>query len=403
MAEAARTRTATISRGRALRALSEDPDIVPRRLFTVLLPLHQVLAYGEGRPAESYETIEWFIVRAIKYGAVRTIADLCAFYNLDEPLVHRYVAGLTTLTHLVPDAEGKLALTDLGLESLQIERRIELPVQSVRTLYFDAYTCQPLLRHHYELQFIKPADLAREGKDDHDRVLFSFAPWRDEALQKLADRHDRADYNVPGEIQKMQRLALGRAFLRMHIAEVLHARDGIQRRVYLNKRWSDTFFEQLFAQHPGILAPIFEDESTTADTIRKSFDQQGWPRAYELHFDQRRGWRALVTRGWLHETKDPAEWALALGEYRIVHTHCVQVWSLDQALRLDAACNKIVAKLEDTNNDITPADTLRIIATIASKLEVDRPDVKLLVERSRRQSAGCAEACLVQLLAPRPA
>jgi hypothetical protein len=81
----------------------------------------------------------------------------------------------------------------------------------------------------------------------------------------------------------------------------------------------------------------------------------------------------------------------------------VQVWSLDQALRLDAACNKIVAKLEDTNNDITPADTLRIIATIASKLEVDRPDVKLLVERSRRQSAGCAEACLVQLLAPRPA
>jgi len=189
----------------------------------------------------------------------------------------------------------------------------------------------------------------------------------------------------------------------MHIAEVLHARDGIQRRVYLNKRWSDAFFEQLFAQHPGILAPIFEDESTTADTIRKSFDQQGWPRAYELHFDQRRGWRALVTRGWLHETKDPAEWALALGEYRIVHTHCVQVWSLDQALRLDAACNKIVAKLEDTNNDITPADTLRIIATIASKLEVDRPDVKLLVERSRRQSAGCAEASLVQLLAPRPA
>jgi len=103
---------------RALDGLSRTPGLSPRRLYTVMYPLHRVSVRGRERRGEDFDELEWFLIRAIAHAGLDSVPALCDFYGLDERLVELVVGALQSAGHLDRGGDGRLALTGLGRESL---------------------------------------------------------------------------------------------------------------------------------------------------------------------------------------------------------------------------------------------------------------------------------------------
>ncbi|HHS96325.1 MAG TPA: hypothetical protein ENK08_00260 [Chloroflexi bacterium] len=372
---------------KALERLAETPGLVPRRLFRVMFPLHRVRVRGQERRAEDFEELEWFVIRAIGYGRLDTVPALQSFFGLDERMVRYVVDGLKAIGHLLEDGEGRLTLTRLGRDSLLDERRYEVH-ESHQILYFDAFTCHPLPRLHYRLRFLTPGEL-----EERDRALYSFEPWRPEALEELAHRPDRAEYNVPDEVQTLEALEVGTAYLPMYIVEAYHHSEGSLLRVFSNVRGRrDTFFESLLSSHPEIVAPLLEDprppERTIAEALTKGKRVQG---AYRLEQTPAGGWRVVISDGGKEEGQADGTLRLTdLGEYLLVADYCVQIWSEDAAVRFQAACLKALEKLEYIRRDLSPDQVQHLVQAIFSTLAVSPPTVGALITMAREQGKGQA-------------
>jgi hypothetical protein len=372
---------------RALETLAEEPDLYPRRLFTAMFPLFQVRVRGQERRAEDYEELEWFIARAIGYAKVGSVTALRDFYGLDEQLVRDIVEVLKSIGHLVEREDHRLMLTRLGRESLAEERRYEM-YESEQILYFDAYTCRPLPRSHYRLRFFASGELR-----DEDRALYSFEPWRSEALDELARRPDRAEYHVRDEVQTLEALGVGSAYLPMHIVEA--ARQGGEQtlRVFTNVRGRrDLFFESLLEKHPEIVAPLLDDHRLPQQVIGHGLAGMGLSKgSYRLNRAASGEWRVTVPEYWVKSRRpDGVERLADLGEYVFAASYCVRVWSDDPDLRYRAACVRLLDRLEHIRRELAPAEVRRHIDGIFTGLEVRAADVETLMEIARDRGLGRA-------------
>lgn len=376
---------------KALEPLTETSDLVPHRLFYVMFPFHRVTVRGQERRAEDYEELEWFIARAVGHGQLDTVPALQSFYGLDARMVRYIVDGLKAVGHLLEDGDGHLTLTRLGWDSLLDERRYEI-YESLQVLYFDGFTCHPLPRTHYRLRFFLPSELG-----ERDRALYSFEPWRPEALEALARRPDRALYNVPDEVQSLKALEVAGAYLPIYIVEA-HSRDeGKVLRVFSNVRgWQDTFLEGLLHSRPKILSPLLDDPRPPKRTIAEALEKRGLARGiHRLDRTPAGGWRVVVSDSWMGEGSEGR--LEDLGEYILVADYCVQIWSEDGSLRFQAACLKVLDKLEHIRQELSPDRILRLIRTAFSTLAVSPPKVDTLIEMAREQGKGQALEHLIRV------
>ncbi|MCL4301651.1 MAG: hypothetical protein KJ077_38475 [Anaerolineae bacterium] len=371
----------------ALETVAEETDLFPRRLFTVMFPLYQVNVRGHERRAENYEELEWFFMRAIGYAQVQSVRALQDFYGLDEQSVRYIVEVLKTIGHLTEAGNGHLTLTLLGQESLAAERRYEA-YESRQVLYFDAFTCHPLPETHYGLKFLAPSEL-----EDKDKALFSFDAWKPEVLDNLAKRPDKAKYNVPDEVRKLDELHVGLAYLPMHIIEAVYHHKEQTFRVFTNVRGQrDEFFKSLFEKHPRILAPLLEDKRAPQEVMGYGLTGIGLSKgSYRLEYAPTGEWRVKVPRNWIMSKRPDGALRLAdLGEFILAVDYCVRVWSDDTGLRYQAACQKLLDKLEHTHGDPSPIRIQRHIDSVFNGLEVPVAEIASLLKMAQERKMGRA-------------
>ena len=372
---------------RALETLADEPGLYPRRLFTTMFPLYRVTVRGQGRRAENYEELEWFIMRAIGYARLESVPALHNFYGLDEQLVSSVVEVLKLIGHVNEAEDGRLALTRLGQESLADEWRYEV-YENRQLLYFDAYTCHPLPDSHYSLDFFTPGQL----RDEH-QALYSFEVWRPEVLNELARRPDRSKYNVPDEVQKLEPLDTDSVYLPMHVVEAVRQKDGQVLRVFTNlRRRRDAFFQSILEKNTSILAPLLDDRRSAQEVIERGLEGVDLPRgSYRLEHGPNGEWRVVVPRRWVGGTRpDGVERLADVGEYILAASYCVRVWSDDSNLRYRAACNRLLSRLQYIHRDLTSSEVRQHIKGIFTTIEVPIPELDRLLRMAREQGLGQA-------------
>jgi len=381
----------------ALEKIADEPDLYPRRLFTVMHPLFQVSVRGHERRGEDYEELEWFIIRAVGSTQLESITALKEFYGLDEQIVRHIVDVLKTIGHLTVGIDGHLALTPLGKESLVAKRRYE-EYESRQLLYFDAYTCHPLPSTHYGPDFLDPAELR-----DEDKALYSFEPWQPDVLENLAKRPDRAEYNIPEEVQKLEQLdssPVSSAYIPMHIVEVIHrGNNGL--RVFSNIRGRrDDFFRSLLENHPSILRPLLDDHRPPQEVIGYGLAGMKLPKgSYKLERAPDGEWRVIVPERWAKGKRpDGAKRLADLGEYVRAADYCVRLWSDSRDLRYEAACYRVLNKLEHIYGEPSPNKVSHHVNSIFKGLEAPIAEVKALLKMAQEQGMGGAQERLESLL-----
>ncbi|WUI01558.1 hypothetical protein OHR68_06980 [Spirillospora sp. NBC_00431] len=115
------------------------------RIYHLLLPVWGVEIRATVTEAEPYDLIDYYLERGIRACALDTTAELADLFSLDEVLVDRALRVLARIGH-VGDDEGWVALTEIGLRSVQDRWRYTVRVLDRRELYFDGICSQPLPR-----------------------------------------------------------------------------------------------------------------------------------------------------------------------------------------------------------------------------------------------------------------
>jgi hypothetical protein len=297
------------------------------------------------------------------------------------------VEALKLVGHLVETEDGWLALTKLGEESLADEQRYEI-YENRQILYFDAYTSYPLPSIHYRLVLFSPGEL----RDEH-HALYSFEPWRPEVLDELARRPDRAKYNVPDEVQRLEPLDVDSAYLPMHIVEAAQAQGGRVVRVFSNIRGRrDEFFTSLLEKRHEILAPLLDDQRPSQEMMGRGLRGMDLPKdSYRLERAPGGEWRAVIPRRWIEGKRPDGVARLAdVGEYVLAAGYCVRIWSDDANLRYHAACNKLLDKLQHIHRDLSSDRTRKYIEGAFNNLEVPIAPIGVLLTVARKQGLGQA-------------
>lgn len=227
MPQAQSPQRADYTRIRVLEDAAFRRGLHPNRLFDLLLPVHEVEVEATTRTERPYGLIDKFLERAIAEGRITTVPRLAGFLGLEPVLVDRAVRVLRSIGHL-PAHSDALELTQLARESLRDNTCYEIRRQDRRKLYFDAYRCEPLHRRYYadSAAFLNRAEAFAAAKADPTRrPLSSPYQFRRAALENLARRADRAEFNLPLSVENPQDVRPEYVFLPVLVVRAV-ARGG---------------------------------------------------------------------------------------------------------------------------------------------------------------------------------
>lgn len=135
---------------RAVEDVAFRMGLTPTRLCRVLLPVWRADVRATIYDSEPYDLIDRHLESAIARGRLGSVAELAEFYGLDQAVTGSASRFLESIGHLYLDEDGRLALSDIGLRSVQEGKRYTRALEDRRHLYFDGFTCQPLTSAFYD-------------------------------------------------------------------------------------------------------------------------------------------------------------------------------------------------------------------------------------------------------------
>jgi hypothetical protein len=195
---------------RAVEDTAFGQGLTPARLCRVLLPVWRVDVRATIYDSEPYDLIDRYLEAAIARGKLQSVRELAEFYSLDMAVMGSAARFLESIGHLSRDGGGRLALSEMGLESVRQGKRYTRALEDRRHLYFDGFTCGPLTRAFYDdraVTFLDGtglagvlAETARGAFTPIDRIpQLAFDP---EALSALAqlDAGERDRFNLPEQV-----------------------------------------------------------------------------------------------------------------------------------------------------------------------------------------------------------
>ncbi|MBB5159258.1 hypothetical protein [Saccharopolyspora phatthalungensis] len=245
----------------------------PIRLFALLLPVHELEVRATTRTGRPYGLIDKFIERTIAEAGVATVPEIAGFLRLDQVLVDRAVRVLRGIGHLRAHSDA-LELTALARESLRDDTCYEIRREDRRKLYFDAYRCEPLHRRHYgeSTALLNRAEaLAENAADNRFQLLTSLHQFRREALENLAHRDDREEFNLPHTVENPQDVRPEYVFLRIYVVRAM-ARGGHIRHLAYGADTGGEFDEglsDLCTGTPDIAMALQQSTSPVVDQERR--------------------------------------------------------------------------------------------------------------------------------------
>ncbi|SNS44402.1 hypothetical protein SAMN05443665_100472 [Actinomadura meyerae] len=335
---------------RAVEDAAAMPGTTPVRLHRIALPLFAVEIDALIEERQPYDLLDRFVGRAIAEAGLRTVPEIAAFLGLDEAMVERVLRFLGGVGHVAGLPDGSYALTDLGARSVRDDTRY-VPKRDRQKLYFDGVLGGPLPAAYYGRKVVV-WDRAQATEQKWHRLMSHACAFREDALQRLAERPDRRDFNVPDELREVAFRALDHAYLPCY---VIRTRTSGGPSLLAYSAVSDTHDEHLGRLCLGWPALTGTLDAGDSSDVRAEFG--GWLAERDIDPAQLRWTDAGTLRLTLPATRFRAHTAadgrkgtfplVRLGSYVTARSHVLQLWCDDPRLRraaiLERALNRVTA------------------------------------------------------------
>ncbi|HEY8478263.1 MAG TPA: hypothetical protein VIL71_00395 [Spirillospora sp.] len=343
---------------RAVEDAAAIPGTRPVRLYRIALPLFAVEFDAVVEERRPYDLIDRFIVRSIAEAELRTVPEIAAFLGLEEAMVARALRFLGDVGHVVGRSDGTFALTELGARSVRGTARVVK--HDRQKLYFDGVVGGPLPAEYYGRKIVV-WDTEQATEQKRHRLMSHACPFPDDALQRLSERPDRRDFNVPDELRDITIRALDDAYLPCYVIRTLTPRG---RSLLVYSAVSESHDEHLGRLCGGW--PALTDVLEAGDFGDPRAELGDWLAERDIDPSLLQWTDAGTLRLGLPASRFNARPAtpnpkgtfalVRLGSYMTFHSHVVQLWCDDAQLRRRAV-------LERTLNRVTASRRLDIAET----------------------------------------
>lgn len=243
-------------------------DVVPNRIFALLLPVWSVTIQADVTEEEDYALIDRFLARGIAVGGLTTTAELAGFYGLEPELVDRALRALAAIGH-VRFSGDRWALTDIGLRSVRAGKRYIVTREDRRKLYFSAVGSRPLTRRYYDTRKVTLVPAAeipglRSGGGPRFQALFHTRGLDGGALEALAANGQRERYNLPARIDRPRRIGSDElVYLPLYVVRGRTTRGGWRHLAYSQAAdEADPELSELVDRSPEIVAVLAEEAAS---------------------------------------------------------------------------------------------------------------------------------------------
>lgn len=367
-----RDRAAHVPAYRIVERVVALPGVRPVRLFALLLPVWAVEITATVYEAQPYEVFDRYLSRAIGQAGLRDVPSLAAFFGVEPALVERGVRFLTDIRHIQRTGDT-LTLTDLGARSVAEGQRY-VEKEDRQWLYFDGFAGQPLPRTHYRqtVWLDDPELKLADGTLFH--LVNGMAAFRPEAVDALARRADREEFNLPAGLTAATVSEFRRQWLPAYVVDCgpsllvfVKALDGPD--PYLSRLLAPHLADVLAAEQPADAAPVWRewlDGAGFLDVTPRRMPN-GCLRAVlpTSAFGSRFGWPKL-------------------GSFEVRRHTFLQLWCTDPDVRRRAVLERAGAMVRSGAVRDTRTLTDRL-AELATLLEITAPDVQDLLAYARQQ------------------
>ncbi|WP_339154791.1 hypothetical protein [Actinomadura luteofluorescens] len=384
--------------GRALEDAAYARGERPTRIYRLLLPVWRVEIQATVTEAEPYDLIDYYLERGIRDCALDTPAELADFFSLDETLVDRALRVLARIGHVREDGGGRVALTEIGVRSVQDRWRYTVESRDRRELYFDGLGSQPLPRAYYDPSTVTLlagedlTDVVNRRTGPAFRPVVSQRMFRDEALVELAARRDRDRFNLPARIDAPERVAPPvPVYLPAYLVRTVA--PGGRPRLLAYTQAGDTADEDVTRMYGGPdLAALIENEESAARDGRDETRARDWLRGRGLDAVAPRrqpdGMLRVNLPASAFDGSDPVP-LHKLGSFVVGGTDFFHVWCEDVRVRRRALLYRIESYARP---NIRRADLDQRIAKIGRQVglgEVDFAELRRMAARARKRDLVC--------------
>jgi hypothetical protein len=380
---------------RALEDTAFGHGCTPARLFSLLLPVWQVDVRAETVEGKPYELIDRYLERGIAEAGLGTVAELAAFFALDEPLVDRAVRFLVGIGHLAGDPGGRLVLTELGLASHRDKVRYVSVRQDRRRLYFDGFASRPLHRRHYDsgaVTFLTSADVhaLSAGRDRDFRLFATTRGFRRETLAELSRCRDRDRYNLPYRLDRPESLGEDGVFLPVYLVRAVAPGGGTRFLAYGQAAGTaDPELSELCERSEAIRGTLANEDAPEEEQktrIVRWLDRKGLPGHRPVR-QPHGGWQVVLPVA-AFEPRGPVPRA-NIGSFTALSTTVVRIWCEDEGLREQALFERLESflKARQRQGDSVAALAAKVGRQLGFE-PLDRPALRAMAAAAGRDVLG---------------
>jgi len=388
---------------RALEHMQTIQGIKPVRVFAILFPLWDVETTATQQEKRPYELLERYVERGMDEGQLHTVKELEAFFGLQGEMVDKILTFLETLGH-VSHKGNSWELTSLGRKSVREREKYVEQEKHVR-FYFDAYTSRPLRKEHYDGRKVRIFSLAEAEAVLHAKtwgyrfhLVTSTGVWQPGSLSELEARVDRADYNVPPEMQKIREVrdeahTMKLAYIPMYIIETTRQVSGsVSARGYWGQRpyylvytgirdLRDSYFEAIINNNDTVYAALRAEKVwSQQDLWREWLQDQKITNALPLERPDGTWQISLPVSAF--EGSSPKFPTTKVGEYDLRNGYVIQIWCDDRVVRRKAVHDRVLQLIKNQQRYIKRQTVQEQLRLLAKQLQTDAVSFNDLRQRA---------------------
>jgi hypothetical protein len=376
----------------------QELGLVPLRLFRVLYPIWRVRVDGRQRVATEFDELEWFMERALQGAALESVAELAAFFGLEQPFVRRLIHFSRAIEHVRGDDEH-LILTELGIASIKDRVRYEDQTTSTE-LYFDALGSAPLSPEHYKIPILEALPT---GKTPFQAFTPFDRTWNRDALSLIDKKH----FNIPDEISAAQLLNPEPAYLPVYFVEARAKEPSSPPRLLVFSQvrgLHDTVLEEAVNREPAVYRALKAKTDSRAEAVSRYFELSGLKKD-DWYLNENGPWGAQVmVDGQVFlpdantdEEESPRLTTRSVGRYALIYDWCIWVLCDDVDVRKQAAAEQLLEWLQGANAKPSQEEIKRKFANLCQRLSIQLLPVKTVLALARQKSLARAAERLEEM------
>ncbi|GAB2842016.1 hypothetical protein GCM10027074_05550 [Streptomyces deserti] len=397
---------------RVLEDAAVERGLSPTRLHALLLPVWRVEIRATVTEGEDFSLIDRFLERGLAYCGLDTVAELARFFALEEPLVAQAVRFLTRTGH-IEERAGRLALTPLGLRSVQDDRRYRVTHEDRRKLCFEALACTALPRTHYDdrtVTLLSDDTLSRvlNGRQyPRFTMVHPMSGFDRQALTRLT-RHvghqERDRLNLPAALDDVESLGEELVFLPVQVVRGLRedGRPGLLVYSQVGDAEPDPALTAVCERAVHVLNVIEaeEREAEHREASRRAAEEWLNQRGLGAHLARRRP-DGTYSVELPKSAFGPDGIALTrVGSYALRGSSFFHLWCQDENVRKRALLERLDLRL-GTGRRVERVEAESYVDRLARQLRLDVPDLGRLRQGAERAGHRALAAQLARLVRPR--